>query len=251
MEGGQQPRRALQELQRDVGAVQFGIVPTHQQVLELRQCSRRLDSGRPATHHDHAQAWSRSAGHGRVLQSRDETLAQPGGVDECVQRQGVSGGAIHPEEVGGRPGGQDQMVEAKHGAVLETDRVAFPVHFDDTAPDEPARAHPAQQAPHRKRHILQIQPTGRHLIEKRLEGGVLVPIDQRCVEAGPGQLSQHGQPSKAGPDDDQPPGTVSSRRRSHLNSGSHHPTSVPPIRPADRRGRVGTWKWTAAPGGTG
>lgn len=104
------------------------------------------------------------------------------------------------------------MVEAQHGAILETDGVAFPVHFDDTAPDEPARAHPAQQGPDRKRHILQIQATGCHLIEKGVEGCVLVPIDQGCLEAGPGQFSQYAKPSKARSNDSHRTGTVRSYR---------------------------------------
>ena len=191
--------------------------------------------GPPPTIDDVEHAVVDQVGHGvGRLEQAEQVVAQPDRVLEAVEREGVLGRAGDAEVVGGRAGGDDQVVE-RAPAARRASRTCW---ASQSTPDDLglAEEHPLlapEQAPHRVADVGRVQAGRRHLVEQRLERVVVVPVDQGDVDGLVLEALGRGQPAEPGSDDHDV------RPRSHASimpAPSDRRRRPPASESADRRG---------------
>ena len=192
--------------QDDAGPVHIEIVevPFEHLVDELRQGPRDLDTGGPAADDEEVQdtvVEQLRDGISR-LEEAQRVVAHAHRVLERVEGECELVGSRDPEEVRGRPAGDDEVVERDRVLVLEQHLVTVPI---DTRDQALAEQHPAltpEQPTNGIGDISGVEPARRDLVEQRLELVVVVLIDHGDIDRSVLQPLRGVEPTEACPDDD-------------------------------------------------
>ncbi len=170
---------------------------------QLSQRADELDAGGAAAGDDEGQQRAAHVGIGLgrgALEGAQDAVAQPGGVVEALDDVAVPLDAVHAEEVGGGPGGQDQVIVAQRAGV-GLHLAAVKVDAGDARHAEGDVRPVAHGGAHRVGNRLQLDAGGRDLIQQRLEQVVVVAVDEPHVEALVAQFPGSPQPAKPRPHD--------------------------------------------------
>ena len=170
---------------------------------QLGQRAGDLDAGRAtADHHERQRAVVEQAGIAvRRLEPIQHVVPQADRVGEVVQREAVLVDAFDAERVGGRPGGDDEVVERDGALLFEVEAPRVPVDPDDVALAERQVGLMLEDAAHGIGHVGR-RETGRgDLVEQRLERVEVVPVDERDVDRRVLQFARRAQPTEPGADD--------------------------------------------------
>ena len=182
------------------------VVPGEVVAIELGDRAGAFDPGRPAADDDDVER--AVLDQARVLVGRfpppEHVLLQPDRVGEGVHREGVLGGPLGPEErdLCAEPEheivvGQGRHVRESHLACLEVDRghrclvdgdVLLVVVVDEVA--------------ERVTDGARLEEARRELVQERLEGVVVVLIDEDDVGVGLAQLERRAQPAEPAAEDE-------------------------------------------------
>ncbi len=182
------------------------VVPREVVAIELGDRAGAFHPGRPAADDDDVER--AVLDQARVLVGRfplpEHVLLQADRVGERVHREGVLGGALGPEErdLRAEPDheevvGQGRHVRERHLACLEVDRghrrlvdgdVVLMVVVDEVA-DRVADG-------------ARLEEARRELVQERLEGVVVVPVDQDDVGVRLAQLLRRAEPAEPSAEDD-------------------------------------------------
>ena len=202
VEGQQQGIRLLDQADVHRRQVHLGERGVQRGAAQFGQRTGELDPGRAAAHHCKVHALARTSDV-QSLQPGHDVVAQLHRVAAGVQAQAVLGGPGHPVVGRGHPGREDQVVVVQRAAVGQGDPLAARIQADDLAQPEPG-AMAAGERPGRVGHVAGVQPTGRYLVEQRLEGAVDVAVDQQHLGSGPVQFLHRSHPGKPGAHHDHP-----------------------------------------------
>ena len=179
---------------------------------QLDQRAGDLDTGRAASHDDEVQdpvvdeAGLAVGG----LEQRQQVVADPYGVLEVVQREGVLARAVDAEVVGRGTGGHHEVVERHRALGAEGDGVAVPVDADDLVLAEQHPLLATEDPPDDVADVGGVQAGGGDLVEQRQEGVEVVAVDDGDVDVLALEPLGGRQAPEAGAHDDDPP-TISHR----------------------------------------
>ena len=219
------------------------VVPREVAAVELRDRACALDPGRPAAHDDDVER--AVLDQARVLVGRlpppEHVLFQADRVGQRVHGERVLGGTLRPEErdLGAEPEheevvGEGRHLRERHLARLEVDRGHRRLVDGDVllvVVDEVAE---------RVSDGARLEEARRELVQERLEGVVVVPIDQDDVGVRLTQLQRRTEPAEASAEDDDAwaIGAIGHERRRRPEAlgedrppgaGGHRPNGATPI----------------------
>ena len=179
-------------------------LPGHRAERDLGDRSGHLDAGRSAADHDEGQVGFAFTGIGRTLGSF-EREEDPSADLQCVL-DGLEAGSVRlpvvVTEVGVRgAGGEHEMIEADHRAVVERHVRLARIDVRHFAEEHADIGLIGQHRPDRCRDVGRIQTRRRHLVEQRLEEVVVAAVDQRDPNRRIGEPSRRRQPAETSADD--------------------------------------------------
>ena len=233
---------------RVVGAhvrVVAGEVPA----VELGERARRLDAGRAAPDHDDVQGAVRDDARIPVgrLPALEQVILEPDRVREGVHREGVLGRALGAEEVDLGAEAEDEVVVGDRRQLGEADLPRIEVDGGHRVLVDRGVVVALEQVAQRVPDARRLEQARRELVEERLEGVVVVPVDEHDLGVGVLQLlggAHTGEPAA----EDQDAGRVmtarSPRRRSSTRPARGGSTSR-------RSGRRSAGRSSARPRGCG
>jgi hypothetical protein len=128
-------------------------------------------------------------------------VPQRDGVFEHVQREAVLRRSFDPEMGRGRTGGHDQVIERQR-AVVEQQPPFVPLDAQDLALAKRDVLLSLEDAPNRVGHVRRVQSRSGDLVQQRLEGVEVVPVDDRHVHRRASEPLRGGEAAEAGADDD-------------------------------------------------
>ena len=189
---GERPEHDLGRVDEvDLGAadVEVVVAPDHDVVDEVGQRPRRLDPGgaRADDHEVERALVEQLRVPVGVLEHLEDAGAQPLGVVERVQRDGVVGGARGVEVVRLRPHGEDEVVAGVRAAVGAADGPGRRIDVGHLGHLHVDRLVLAEDAAERPGDIARRELRRGHLVEHRLERVVVVLVDQRDGHVGLGE----------------------------------------------------------------
>jgi hypothetical protein len=185
-------------------AAQAGVVAPEHDAEQLGQRARGLDAGGPAAHDYEVELTpvdERGLGVDG-LEPFEHVVAQADRVLERVQGRGVVRGPGHAEPGGHGAHGHHQVIEGHLEVVGQPHRPPVPVDADDLPPAHVQVALAVEQAADGMGHVGGVQAGGRHLVQQRLERGVVLPVDQGDLDGRVVEPPGDGQPAEPRPHDD-------------------------------------------------
>ena len=158
--------------------------------VELGDGSRRLDAGRPASDHDDVQraVVDERAVLVRRLPALEDVVLEPDRVRQRVHRKRVLGGALRPEEVHLRPEGEDEEVVGDGRETVEADLLRLEVDRGDRRLVDRRVVLVLDEVAERVSDGRRLEEARGQLVQQRLEGVVVVLVDDDDVDVGLLQL---------------------------------------------------------------
>ena len=184
--GRQRGVGALDEVDVDLVEVERGEVLVQDPVDQLRQRPGELHAGRAAAHHHERQqplALGRVVGPRRVLEAREQVVAQGDRLADVVEPEGRLGDLGVLEVVVRAPGAEDQVVVGDR-SLVGLDRLPLEVDRGDAAEAEVGIGVLANVRPDRVGDLGGLEHRGRHLIDQRREALMVVLVDEDQFDVG-------------------------------------------------------------------
>jgi hypothetical protein len=111
-------------------------------------------------------------------------VLEPERVGQRVHRKGVLGGALGPEERHLCAQREDEVVVRNRLETLESDLLRLQVHRGDGSRVDHGVVLVLHQIAERVPDRRRLEEARRELVEQRLEGVVVVPVDEHDVDVG-------------------------------------------------------------------
>ena len=188
-------------LLREVRIVRDEVRP-----VQLGQSSRRLDAGRSASDHDDRQRTvvDELAVLVRRLPALEDVVLELDRVRQRVHGKRVLVGALRPEEVHLRPEGEDEEVVGDGRETVEADFLRLEVDPGDRRLVDRGVVLVLDEVAERVPHGRRLEQACRQLVQQRLEGVVVVLVDENDVDVGLLQLVRGTDPGEAAAENEDP-----------------------------------------------
>jgi len=211
--GGERGRKCGEEAlprldQHDPGlaGVDVAEIPGQCRLCQLGDGTGELHTGRTAAHHDESElalAQHIRGGVLRLLEGHQDLASQGRGIVDALQARGIGLPFVMAEIGVARAGRHHQPVIAD-APFIGLDLAVRPVD-----PGHPRQAHGGillapEDAADGGGDLGRRETGRRHLIEQRLEQVIIMPVDDRHIQFGAGQMLRRRQPRKPATQDHDP-----------------------------------------------
>ena len=180
-------------------AVVLGEVPA----VELGDRAGGLDPGRPSADDDDVQGAVRDEARVPVggLPALEQVILEADGVRQRVHREGVLRRPLGPEEVDLGAEAEDEVVVGDRREPVEGDLARVEVDRGDARLVDGRVVLALEQVAERVSDRGRLEQAGGELVEQRLEGVVVVPVDEHDLGVRVLQLLRGADPGEASAED--------------------------------------------------
>ena len=166
--------------------IEFGVVAGQHSLEQLAHGACHLHPGRPAAHDDKVQdtlvdQLGMGAG---TFELAQDVAADVGGFREALEVEGVLADAGGAEVVVDGARTDDEEVEGELVIAPKLHHPVAPVHADHDPLAEADVPLPVEDVAHLMRDVVDGEAGGGHLVEQRLEGVVVVLVDDKHIDGG-------------------------------------------------------------------
>ena len=174
--------------------------------VELGDGACRLDSGRAPAHDDDVEGAVRDEARIAVrgLPPLEDVILEPDCVGERVHREGVLDRALGAEEVDLGAEAEDEVVVRDRRHALEADLPRFEVDPGHGRLVDRRVVVAREQVTQRVADSARVEQAGGELVEQRLEGVVVVPVDEHDLGVRVLQLLRRADPGEPATEDQDP-----------------------------------------------